>query len=106
MKRQQHSGDVGCLHTGRGSKSGQQEGDWNRAGSHCNDSTKLMRNDRGLAVIQTTVEKLQVKHKDHIAAYGEGNKRRLARKHESGTINTFSWGIANCGPSVRVGGVI
>lgn len=56
------------------------------------------------AVIQKTVEKLQVKHKDHIAAYGEGNKRHLNRKHISATINMFSWGVANCGASVRVGG--
>nr|VDC81982.1 unnamed protein product [Brassica rapa] len=65
--------------------------------------TKTMRNDGGLAVIKKAIEKLQVKHKEHIAAYGEGNERRLTGKHETADINTFSWGVANRGASVRVG---
>ncbi|CAN6902035.1 unnamed protein product [Brassica oleracea] len=60
-------------------------------------------NNGGLAVIKNTIEKLQVKHKENIAAYGEGNERRLTGKHETAYINTFSWGVANRGASVRVG---
>ncbi|KAH0850473.1 LOW QUALITY PROTEIN: hypothetical protein HID58_095520 [Brassica napus] len=60
-------------------------------------------NNGGLAVIKNTIEKLQVKHKENIAAYGEGNERRLTGKHEAAYINTFSWGVANRGASVRVG---
>ncbi|KAF7085757.1 hypothetical protein CFC21_089151 [Triticum aestivum] len=54
-------------------------------------------------VIVDAVEKLKLKHKEHIAAYGEGNERRLTGKHETADINTFSWGVANRGASVRVG---
>ena len=39
----------------------------------------------------------------HIAAYGEGNERRLTGKHETADIHTFSWGVANRGASIRVG---
>nr|P85087.1 RecName: Full=Glutamine synthetase; AltName: Full=Glutamate--ammonia ligase [Vitis sp.] len=40
------------------------------------------KNDGGFEVIK--------KHKEHIAAYGEGNER-----HETADINTFLWGVAN-----------
>lgn len=62
-----------------------------------------MRNDGGYEVIKKAIEKLSVMHKEHIAAYGEGNERRLTGKHETADINNFSWGVANRGASVRVG---
>uniref|UniRef100_A0A453PIG8 Glutamine synthetase n=1 Tax=Aegilops tauschii subsp. strangulata TaxID=200361 RepID=A0A453PIG8_AEGTS len=54
-------------------------------------STESMRKDGGFKVIVDAVEKLKLKHKEHIAAYGEGNERRLTGKHETADINTFSW---------------
>ncbi|KAH0866312.1 hypothetical protein HID58_083523 [Brassica napus] len=60
-----------------------------------------MRNNGGLAVIKNTIEKLQVKHKENIAAYGEGNECRRTGKHETAYINMFSWGVANRGASVK-----
>jgi len=50
-----------------------------------------MRNDGGYEVIKTAIEKLGKRHKEHIAAYGEGNERRLTGRHETADINTFLW---------------
>ena len=50
-----------------------------------------MREDGGYEVIKKAIEKLKLKHREHIAAYGEGNERRLTGRHETADINTFSW---------------
>jgi glutamine synthetase len=50
-----------------------------------------MREDGGYEIIKKAIEKLGLRHKEHIAAYGEGNERRLTGKHETADINTFTW---------------
>lgn len=50
-----------------------------------------MRNDGGIDVIRKAIEKLGLRHEQHIAAYGEGNDRRLTGRHETADINSFSW---------------
>jgi len=57
----------------------------------CEYSTKSMREEGGYEVIKKAIEKLGLRHKEHIAAYGKGNERRLTGKHETADINTFSW---------------
>ena len=54
-------------------------------------STKSMREDGGFEVIKKAILNLSLRHKDHISAYGEGNERRLTGKHETASIDSFSW---------------
>lgn len=78
------------------------EGDWNGAGCHTNFSTASMRADGGYSKIVESIEKLGRKHAEHIAVYGLGNERRLTGKHETASIDKFSYGVANRGASIRI----
>jgi len=77
-------------------------GDWNGAGCHTNYSTEKMRNAGGYSEIISAIEKLKAKHSEHIAAYGEGNERRLTGAHETAHITEFTYGVADRGASVRI----
>ncbi|ETV81461.1 hypothetical protein H257_05979 [Aphanomyces astaci] len=77
-------------------------GDWNGAGCHTNVSTQAMREEGGIAAIIEALEKLKLKHKEHIAAYGTGNERRLTGRHETASIDKFSYGVADRGASIRI----
>jgi hypothetical protein len=50
-----------------------------------------MRSEGGYELIKKAIKKLEARHIEHIAAYGEGNERRLTGRHETADINTFTW---------------
>jgi len=81
-------------------------GDWNGAGCHTNFSTLSMRtpspNGEGYKKIIGAIERLALKHQEHIDCYGSGNERRLTGMHETASIESFSYGVANRGCSVRI----
>jgi glutamine synthetase len=41
-------------------------------------------------------------HHKHIANYGSSNEQRLTGKHETQSIDKFSWGVSDRGASIRI----
>jgi glutamine synthetase len=78
------------------------DGDWNGAGCHTNFSIKSMREKGGYEVITKVCEAFGKVAKEHVAEYGEGNDKRLTGKHETCDINTFKFGVADRGASIRI----
>merc|ERR1712019_39802 len=67
---------------------------------------KPMREEGGLSVIESAIDKLSRHHIRHIKAYdpneGKDNERRLTGAHETSSIHDFSAGVANRGCSIRI----
>lgn len=74
----------------------------NGSGCHINFSTVGTRNENGIQVIHTYIEKLEHTHQEHIRVYGEDNHLRLTGLHETSRMDTFSWGIGTRNTSIRI----
>lgn len=77
--------------------------DWNGSGCHTNYSTAKMRDGSGgMQYIEDMMVKFEKRHTLHLKLYGEGNDQRLTGKHETSSMDTFSYGPGNRAASFRI----
>lgn len=78
------------------------KGDWNGSGMHCNYSWNHGREIGGKDYFTKVLDGLAPFHEEHIASYGHGNEERLTGRHETASMDKFSWGVSDRGASIRV----
>ncbi len=78
------------------------EVDWNGSGMHTNFSTAYMREVGGKEYFEALMAAFERYLEEHIEVYGPDNHLRLTGLHETQAIDTFSWGVADRGASIRV----
>ena len=77
-------------------------GDWNGSGAHINFSTRYMREEADMDYMNLVCANMQETHDKAIAAYGENNDKRLTGKHETSSIDKYTWGISDRSASIRI----
>jgi glutamine synthetase len=78
------------------------QGDWNGSGMHTNFSTKHIREVGGKDYLEALMSAFEENIHEHIAVYGPDNHLRLTGKHETQSIDKFSYGLSDRGASVRL----
>jgi glutamine synthetase len=76
--------------------------DWNGSGMHANFSNSVLRTCGSREVYEQICESFRSVIKEHIAVYGADNHLRLTGKHETASINDFSYGVSDRGASIRI----
>ena len=78
--------------------------DWNGSGMHANFSNNALRTSGKKEVFDAICKAFAPKDliKAHIAVYGADNHLRLTGKHETQSIDKFSYGVSDRGASIRI----
>ena len=76
--------------------------DWNGSGMHANFSNGLMRKSGKKETFDKICKAFGENIKEHIAVYGADNHLRLTGKHETQSIDQFSYGVSDRGASIRI----
>ena len=76
--------------------------DWNGSGMHANFSNTLLRTSGKREDFETICQAFAPFVKEHIAVYGADNHLRLTGKHETQSIDKFSYGVSDRGASIRI----
>jgi glutamine synthetase len=78
------------------------EHDWNGSGMHTNFSTEHLREVGGEDYFLELMNAFDAYKDEHIAVYGPDNHMRLTGLHETQAMDTFNYGVADRGASVRI----
>ena len=76
--------------------------DWNGSGMHANFSNTPMRTSGKEETFTKICDHFGRNIERHISVYGAHNEQRLTGKHETQSIDQFSYGVSDRGASIRI----